>query len=162
MTHVRSSAGFLGSLAPCVRGLHDMPVYAYIYIYTYIRAFTSPPFSPVDIDGGHNAETNRVPRRIYMHASERSGVRAYRLVSIYARPGVSTGRSIGPGRRDRPHCPLDEHCAPALEPSGFSLLVSLVLLIRLCFCHFLFSNVARSNGPREKGKEREKGGRGGR
>jgi len=61
------------------------------YMHTYIRAF-KPPFSPVDIDGGHNAETNRVPRRIYMHA-----IRCARIsISIDICPARGL-RSTGPG-----------------------------------------------------------------
>jgi len=56
-----------------------------------LRLHSCSSFPLVDIDGGHNAETNRVPRRMYMHASGRCAgvsVCAYRLVSIYSRPGV--------------------------------------------------------------------------
>jgi len=53
-----------------------------------LRLHSCSSFPLVDIDGGHNAETNRVPRRIYMHASGGVSVCAYRLVSIYSRPGV--------------------------------------------------------------------------
>lgn len=102
----------------------------------------------------------------------RVGVRISISIDI-PRPGSPVHRP-----RDRPHCPLDEHCAPAaclrasssplssypsllrsLFPSS-SLTLGLCLafafspslppslsppaLIRLCFCHFLFSNVARS------------------
>lgn len=127
----------------------------------------------------------------------RVGVRISISIDI-PRPGSPVHRP-----RDRPHCPLDEHCAPAaclrasssplssypsllrsLFPSSslfLSVPVSLSLslppslsppaLIRLCFCHFLFSNVARSRRcafsvemrvpPRER-EEAEKGGRRGR
>lgn len=121
----------------------------------------------------------------------RVGVRISISIDI-PRPGSPVHRP-----RDRPHCPLDEHCAPAaclrasssplssypslLRSLFLSVPVSLSLslppslsppaLIRLCFCHFLFSNVARGPDdarspwrcvpPRER-EEAEKGGRRGR
>jgi len=96
MTHVRSSASFLGvPLArKCVRAyIHVSLFYVYIHEMLGAYAYSSLPFAHRHWRRmvGHNAETNRVPRRIYIYvyASERSGVHAYRLVSIYTRPGVS-------------------------------------------------------------------------
>lgn len=92
----------------------------------------------------HNAETNRVPRRIYVYASERSGVHAYRLVSIYI-PGP--GSPVHQPRRDRPHCLFDEHCAPAAclrNDRHLLSLTSLILLIRLCFSVIFSFRIDRS------------------
>lgn len=121
----------------------------------------------------------------------RVSVCAYRLVSIYPDRGLrSTGRGTDPIVRLtnivllRPAFeprlllfPLTRHSfAPSFPlPPSLSVPVSLSLslppslsppaLIRLCFCHFLFSNVARSRTmrspwrcvpPRER-EETEKG-----
>lgn len=115
----------------------------------------------------------------------RVSVCAYRLVSIYPDRGLrSTGRGTDPIVRLtnivllRPAFeprlllfPLTRHSfAPSFPlPPSLSVPVSLSLslppslsppaLIRLCFCHFLFSNVARSRRcvpPRER-EEAEKG-----
>jgi hypothetical protein len=131
-----------------------------------LRLHSCSSFPLVDIDGGHNAETNRVPRRMYMHASGRCAgvsVCAYRLVSIYSRPGV-----FGPPAEEGPTPIVRLTNIVLLRPAfgnGFSspLLSSPLLsspppppllsprprppacpspflLIRLCFCHFLFPN----------------------
>lgn len=151
MTHVRSSARFPRiSLARFTRY-----AYAYIHIYIHAYAHSNPPFSPVDIDGDHNAETNRVPRRIYMHA-----IRCARIsisIDICLARGL---RSTGPGRRDRPHCPLDEHCAPALERpaslfSRFSLLSFYLFACVSVIFSFRMPN-DRTGGEREGGGRRRK------
>lgn len=99
----------------------------------------------------HNAETNRVPRRIYVYASERA-IRCARIsisIDIYPARGLRSTSREGTG----PIVRLTNIVAPAtcLRTTGISSrsLASLVLLIRLCFCHFLFSNVARSTGSKE-------------
>lgn len=93
MTHVRSSASFLGSLLGADVWVRTSKRVCPFYVYTRcsgLRAFksTHSPRRHWRRMVGHNAETNRVPRRVYVYASERSGVHAYRLVSIYTRPGV--------------------------------------------------------------------------
>lgn len=70
-----------------------------------LHVHSCPPFSLVDIDGGYNAETNRVPRRIYIRTRVGNApavyacvlVCAYRLVSIYTRSGV-----FGPSAEEGP------------------------------------------------------------
>lgn len=89
-----------------------------------------------------------------MHASERSGVRAYRLVSIYARPGVSG--PPGRGRRDRPHCPLDEHCAllrPALErPASLFSFLSFYLFACVSVIFSFRTSLDRTGSGKKRGE----------
>lgn len=156
MTHVRSSASFLGSLLRayvCVRS-------STCVCFTYTRdarayAHSSLPFAHRHWWRmvGHNAETNRVPRRIYVYASERSGVHAYRLASIYTRPGVS-----GPPAEKGP-IPLSAWrtlCSCGLPSSGRHLL-SLAHLSRFTYSlvFLSFSLFERRSIDRSKNAGRE-------
>lgn len=100
MTHVRSSASFLGvPLARrCAREYASASVSVLrIYKRRRSRALTehsSLYHSPIDIDGERwtimrRLIESRASEYVYVYASERFGVHAYRLVSIYARLGVS-------------------------------------------------------------------------